>query len=130
MRSSVLVLPLLLLVSPGDGTSPRRTSAPLDEAWNPLRPWQRLVPDSADTARRLATAWRELPACPMPVAPVPAESAAVHPETPELPPGSFRVFWDTLDPASRSPMPIVRSGCWNPLFRSTAKVSPRDTSSP
>ena len=117
MRSSVLVLPLLLLVSPGDGTSPRRASPPPDEAWNPLRTWQRMEADSGDTTRRGATVPDKLPACPMPVAPLPAEAEVTPSKPTELPPGSFRAFWNSLHSESRPFMPIARSGCWNPLFK-------------
>ena len=128
MRSSVLLLPVLLLVSPGDGTSPRRASPPPEAAWNPLRPWQRLSPDVDDTARRLLTPPRELPACPMPVAPLAADSKPARPSTPAVPLGSFGVFWDSIDRAGRFSMPIVRSGCWNPLFRKTVPETAKDTS--
>jgi len=52
MRLSLLLLPSLLVISPGDGTGRRPAATATPEAWNPLRPWQHLSPDGRDTGRR------------------------------------------------------------------------------
>jgi hypothetical protein len=126
MRSSVLLLPLLLVISPGDG-APRHPVTPApEEVWNPLRPWQHVPADSADTLRsRLVTGLtrntvpdgkpveagkRNLLACPMPVH-VPSKPAVLPPLP--MPPR------DSLRADSAFAMPIVPSGCWNPLFLHT-----------
>lgn len=120
MRTSVLLLPLLLVISPGDG-APRHPAAPApEEVWNPLRAWQHLPTDSVDTLRLRTTGERvvvtyvdgkplldvkrDLLACPMPVL-VPPKQAAL----PAPPRDSLRVD-------SAFSMPIAPSGCWNPLF--------------
>ena len=110
MRSSALVLPLMLLMSPGDGTPARSAPPAMKETRTPL-------PDKR-------------PACPMPVAALPAASGVSRPKSLELPPGSFRTFWDTLDPAPGPSMPVAPAGCWNPLFRKAALPTAIDPLSP
>lgn len=146
MRLSLPLLLSLLVMSPGDGMGRRLAATPMPEVWNPLRPWQHLSPDSGDTGKRrmttlgrgllvyqdgqqLALIQRDRPACPMLVVSLP-DSESSRPRTAKRPRGSFRVFGDSIDPAARSSMPIVRSGCWNPLFRKTAPETSKDTVSP
>jgi hypothetical protein len=131
MRASVLLLPLLLVISPGDGSTRCPQAAPPAEVWNPLRPWQHLPGEAPDSLRGavpptpllasfvdgvpVVRVARDLLACPMPVAPVPLSHRLPAP-----------VSRGPVSGDSAVPMPTQRSGCWNPLF-SLARRVPGDS---
>lgn len=117
MRLSLLLLPPLLVISPGDGTGRRPAATAMPEAWNPLRPWQHLSPDGRDRGKRrmatlpggvlvsrdgkqMALSQRDRSACPMPVVPMPSDE----------------VTFDSAASNTGFQMPITRWGCWNPVF--------------
>jgi hypothetical protein len=110
MRAKALVVPLLLLIAPGGSQPP---ASPAELKWDPLRVWDRLRADTGE--RPLA---RPLPVCPMPVLrPGNPQPGPASPGAPSTPPRDARPAQpDTTNPATAAPdMPIIRSGCRNPL---------------
>ena len=117
MRLSLLLLPSLLVISPGDGTGRRPAATATPEAWNPLRPWPHLPPDRRDAGKpragtlpggalatqagkQIALPQRDRSACPMPVVPM----------------SSDQVTFDSVTSEAGFQVPSTRWGCWNPVF--------------
>lgn len=132
MRVSVLLLPLLLVISPGDGHPCKVASPAPEEAWNPLRPWQDLHGETRDTirpragtlgtlptlmtfmdGRPLDSLAAERPTCRMPVLATPGDAKSPSPVGPVR---------DSDQAGKAFAMPMVPSGCWNPLFSMMPRV--------
>jgi hypothetical protein len=122
MRARALLLPFLLLVSPGHGVPPGTPRAARPEAWTALG-WSLAVsrrvntpapaPTGVQSPLRVDSTGSHL-ACPMPVVPlVPAR--ALHLARPPMP-GDRLLGVDSISGHHPFRMRVLPSGCWNPLF--------------
>jgi len=114
MRSLTVLLPLAILLAPADGSPLPGTAVQADT-----------VPDTVRVDGRPAqTRTEDLPACPMPVSRGDHAVAMPNyaPPPPPAPPSDAspyqRLIPIPVPPTQqmRDQMPVIRSGCWNPLF--------------
>jgi hypothetical protein len=112
MRSTALLLPFLLVATPGH-TSPCDSSHGLDPRVNVVG-WRGFIPDPDDRVRGRGVADRTLALCPMPVD-RPEVRWVIPMPTSGFLPGSGVLKRDATGMGPVTGMPVARAACWNPL---------------
>ncbi len=121
MRSLTFLLPMAILLAPADGSPLPGTAVQADT-----------VPDTSMVwvdGRMTQRGKENLPACPMPVSRRDRAVAMPNyaPPPPPAPPTDAspyqRMIPIPVPPTQqlRDQMPVIRSGCWNPLFTGVAR---------